>query len=42
MKKEVLNIATNAYILETGKIVKNDKPQVLLKDPFVQASSLGE
>lgn len=40
--KKALNIATNAYILETGKIVKNDKPQVLLKDPLVQASYLGE
>lgn len=40
--KKALNIATNAYILETGKIVKNDKPQVLLKDPLVKASYLGE
>ena len=40
--KKALNIATKAYVLETGKIVKEGDPKELLKDPAIKASYLGE
>lgn len=40
--KKALSIATKAYVLETGKIVKEGDPQELLDDPAIKASYLGE
>lgn len=40
--KKALSIATKAYILETGKIVKEGNPKDLLNDPVIKASYLGE
>lgn len=40
--KKALNIATKAYVLETGKIVKQGDPQELINDPIIKQSYLGE
>ncbi|MBO6134909.1 MAG: ABC transporter ATP-binding protein [Lachnospiraceae bacterium] len=40
--KKALSIATKAYVLETGKIVKEGNPKELLDDPAIKASYLGE
>lgn len=40
--KKALSIANKAYVLETGKIVKNGDPKELLNDPSIRASYLGE
>lgn len=40
--KKALSIATKAYVLETGKIVKDGDPKELLNDPAIRASYLGE
>ena len=40
--KKALSIATKAYVLETGKIVKEGDPKELLDDPAIKASYLGE
>ena len=40
--KKALSIATKAYVLETGKIVKEGNPKDLLNDPAIKASYLGE
>lgn len=40
--KKALNIATKAYVLETGKIVKQGDPQELINDPIIKKSYLGE
>lgn len=40
--KKALNIATKAYVLETGKIVKQGDPQDLINDPIIKQSYLGE
>lgn len=40
--KKALSIATKAYVLETGKIVKEGNPKELLDDPVIRASYLGE
>lgn len=40
--KKALGIATKAYVLETGKIVKEGNPKSLLEDPVIQKSYLGE
>ena len=40
--KKALTIATKAYVLETGKIVKEGNPKDLLKDPTIKSSYLGE
>ena len=40
--KKALSIATKAYVLETGKIVKEGNPKELLNDPVIQSSYLGE
>ena len=40
--KKALSIATKAYVLETGKIVKEGNPKELLDDPVIQSSYLGE
>lgn len=40
--KKALAIATKAYVLETGKIVKEGDPKELLNDPAIKASYLGE
>ena len=40
--KKALSIATKAYVLETGKIVKEGNPKELLDDPVIKASYLGE
>ena len=40
--KKALSIASKAYVLETGKIVKEGKPKDLLNDPVIKSSYLGE
>lgn len=40
--KKALSIATKAYVLETGKIVKDGNPKDLLNDPVIKSSYLGE
>ena len=40
--KKALSIASKAYVLETGKIVKEGKPKDLLNDPVIRSSYLGE
>lgn len=40
--KKALSIADKAYVLETGKIVKEGKPKDLLNDPVIKSSYLGE
>lgn len=40
--KKALSIASKAYVLETGKIVKEGKPKELLNDPVIKSSYLGE
>ena len=40
--KKALNIATKAYVLETGKIVKEGNPNDLINDPIIKSSYLGE
>ena len=40
--KKALDIATKAYVLETGKIVKMGDPKELINDPIIKASYLGE
>ena len=40
--KMALSIADKAYVLETGKIVKEGSPKELLKDPIIKSSYLGE
>ena len=40
--KKALSIATKAYVLETGKIVKEGDPKELLDDQAIKASYLGE
>lgn len=40
--KKALSIANKAYVLETGKIVKEGNPKELLKDPVIKSSYLGE
>ena len=40
--KKALSIATKAYVLETGRIVKEGNPNELLDDPSIRASYLGE
>lgn len=40
--KKALNIANVAYVLETGKIVKTGDPKVLMNDPIIKSSYLGE
>ncbi|MBQ2205042.1 MAG: ABC transporter ATP-binding protein [Lachnospiraceae bacterium] len=40
--KKALSIANKAYVLETGKIVKEGKPKELLNDPVIRSSYLGE
>lgn len=40
--KKALNIATKAYVLETGKIVKQGNPEELINDPIIKKSYLGE
>ena len=40
--KKALAIANKAYVLETGKIVKEGNPKELLNDPVIKASYLGE
>ena len=36
-----LRIASRAYVLESGRIVKHDKAQTLLNDPYVKEAYLG-
>ena len=40
--KKALSIANKAYVLETGKIVKEGNPKELLNDPVIRSSYLGE
>ena len=40
--KKALSIASKAYVLETGKIVKEGNPKELLNDPVIRSSYLGE
>lgn len=40
--KKALSIASKAYVLETGKIVKEGNPKELLNDPVIKSSYLGE
>lgn len=40
--KKALSIATKAYVLETGKIVRSGDPKELLDDPVIKTSYLGE
>ena len=40
--KKALAIANKAYVLETGKIVKEGDPAKLLNDPTIKSSYLGE
>lgn len=40
--KKALSIANKAYVLETGKIVKEGDPKNLLNDPTIKSSYLGE
>lgn len=40
--KKALDIATKAYVLETGKIVKSGDPKELKNDSIIKASYLGE
>ena len=40
--KKALDIASKAYVLETGKIVKMGDPKELKNDPIIKASYLGE
>lgn len=40
--KKALAIASKAYVLETGKIVKEGNPKDLLNDPVIKSSYLGE
>ena len=37
-----LKLAHRGYVMETGTIIFNDKADVLLKDPRIQAAYLGE
>ena len=40
--KKALSIATRAYVLETGRIVKEDDAQALLHDEAIKKAYLGE
>ena len=40
--KKALDIASKAYVLETGKIVKMGDPKELKNDPIIKVSYLGE
>ena len=40
--KKALSIANRAYVLETGRIVKEDDAQALLHDEAIKKSYLGE
>ena len=40
--KKALAIANRAYVLETGKIVKSDKAEVLMNDDAIKKAYLGE
>lgn len=40
--KKALSIADRAYVLETGKIVKEGKAETLLNDDSIKKAYLGE
>lgn len=40
--KAALKLAHRGYVMETGRIVMEDKAEILLKDPAVRKSYLGE
>ena len=40
--KKALSIANHAYVLETGRIVKEDDAQALLQDEAIKKAYLGE
>ena len=40
--KKALSIATRAYVLETGKIVREGTGKELLNDPAIRAAYLGQ
>ena len=40
--KKALSIANRAYVLETGRIVKEDDAQALLHDEAIKKAYLGE
>ncbi len=40
--KQALNVTSRAYVIEQGKVVKEDSSEALAKDPDVLASYLGQ